>query len=160
MIAMASQITGISTVCSTVCSGESQRKHQSSATLAFVGGIHRWTGGFPSQRASNAENVSNLVILTHAIGNVTHSGQAAIAGAITLYPAICSSLCSSFGGQALDSIFTFWPDFWLRYDWHYGQLDCFSRAYVGSQQVENIKAPHHWSTVRRIHWRPVHHYTK
>ena len=42
MSAMASQITGASIVSSTVCSGADQRKHQSSASLAFVGGIHRW----------------------------------------------------------------------------------------------------------------------
>ena len=39
---MASQITGMSIVYSTVCSGEDQRKHQSSASLAFVRVIHRW----------------------------------------------------------------------------------------------------------------------
>ena len=42
---MASQITTITTVsivCSTVCSGADQRIHQSSASLAFVRGIHRW----------------------------------------------------------------------------------------------------------------------
>ena len=39
---MASQITGVSIVCSAVCSGADQRKHQSSASLAFVRGIHRW----------------------------------------------------------------------------------------------------------------------
>ena len=33
-------------------------KHQSSASLAFVRGIPPVTGGFPSQRASDAENVS------------------------------------------------------------------------------------------------------
>ena len=37
---MASQITGISTVCSMVCSY--QRKHKNSASLALVSGIHRW----------------------------------------------------------------------------------------------------------------------
>ena len=42
MSAVASQITGISMVCSTVCSGTNQRKHQSSASLAFVRGIYRW----------------------------------------------------------------------------------------------------------------------
>ena len=41
MGAMASQITGVSIVYSTVCSGADQRKHQSSASLAFVRGIHR-----------------------------------------------------------------------------------------------------------------------
>ena len=42
MCTMASQITGVSTVCSTVCTGADQRKHQSFASLAFVMGIHRW----------------------------------------------------------------------------------------------------------------------
>ena len=41
MSAMASQITGVSIVCTTVCSGADQRKHQSSGSLAFVRGIHR-----------------------------------------------------------------------------------------------------------------------
>ena len=52
MSAMASQITGVSIIYSTICSGTYQRKYQSSASLAFLRGIHR------SQRASNAENVS------------------------------------------------------------------------------------------------------
>ena len=39
---MASQITGVPLVCTTVCSGTDQRKHQSSASLAFVSGIHWW----------------------------------------------------------------------------------------------------------------------
>ena len=45
--AMASEITGVSIVCLTVCSGADQRKHQSSASLVFVGEIHRWSVGFP-----------------------------------------------------------------------------------------------------------------
>ena len=44
MSAMATQITGVSIVCSTVCSGADQRKYL--------------TSEFPAQRASNAENVS------------------------------------------------------------------------------------------------------
>ena len=40
-----------------VCTGADQRKHQSSASLAFVR-ESTVTGGFPSQRDSNAENVS------------------------------------------------------------------------------------------------------
>ena len=42
MGAMTSQITSLTIVSSTVYSGEDQRKHQSSASLAFVWGIHRW----------------------------------------------------------------------------------------------------------------------
>ena len=41
MSAMASQITDVSILCSSVCSGADQRKHQSSASLAFVSGIGR-----------------------------------------------------------------------------------------------------------------------
>ena len=41
MSAMASQITGVSIVYSTVCSGADKKKYQSSASLVFVRGIHR-----------------------------------------------------------------------------------------------------------------------
>ena len=39
---MASQITSLTIVYLTVYSGGDQRQHQSSASLAFVRGIHRW----------------------------------------------------------------------------------------------------------------------
>ena len=42
MGAMASQITSLTIVYSTIHSGTDERKHQSSASLAFVCGIHRW----------------------------------------------------------------------------------------------------------------------
>ena len=44
---MASQITSLTIVYSTVYSGTDQRKHQSSASLAFVRGIHRWPVNSP-----------------------------------------------------------------------------------------------------------------
>ena len=44
---MASQITGVTIVCSTVSSGADQRKHQRSTLLAFVRGIHGWPVNFP-----------------------------------------------------------------------------------------------------------------
>ena len=47
MSAMASQITGVPIVFSTVCSGADQRKNQSFASLAFVRGIHRWPVNSP-----------------------------------------------------------------------------------------------------------------
>ena len=47
MGAMASQITSLTVVYSTVYSGADQRKHQSSASLAFVRGIHRWPVNSP-----------------------------------------------------------------------------------------------------------------
>ena len=47
MSAMASQITSLTIVYSIVYSGADQRKHQSSASLAFVRGIHRWPVNSP-----------------------------------------------------------------------------------------------------------------
>ena len=47
MGAMASQITSLITVFSTVNSGTDQRRHQSSASLVFVRGIHRWPVNSP-----------------------------------------------------------------------------------------------------------------
>ena len=44
---IASQITNLTIVYSTVYSDADQRKHQSSASLAFVRGIHRWTVNSP-----------------------------------------------------------------------------------------------------------------
>ena len=50
MCAMASQITSLNIVYSTVYSGADKKKHQSSASPV--------TGEFPAPMASNAENVS------------------------------------------------------------------------------------------------------
>ena len=55
---MASQITSLTIVYSNVHSGADQRKHQSSASLAFVRGIHRWPVNSPHKGPVNAENVS------------------------------------------------------------------------------------------------------
>ena len=49
MSAMGSHNTDVSIVYSTVCSGADQRKHQSSAPLAFVRGIHRWPVNSPNK---------------------------------------------------------------------------------------------------------------
>ena len=47
MSAMASQTTSLTIVYSNIYLGEDQRKHQSSASLAFVRGIHRWPVNSP-----------------------------------------------------------------------------------------------------------------
>ena len=47
MGAMASQITSLTIDYLIVYSGADQRKHQSSASLAFVRGIHRWPVNSP-----------------------------------------------------------------------------------------------------------------
>ena len=50
MSPMASQITSLGIVYSSVYSGADQRKHQSSASLAFVRGIHRGPVNSPRKR--------------------------------------------------------------------------------------------------------------
>ena len=57
MSAMASQITGVSIICLTVCWGAGQRKSQSSTSLVPVRGDPPVSGGPHSQRASDAENI-------------------------------------------------------------------------------------------------------
>ena len=57
MGAMASQITSLTIVFSTVYSNADQRKHQSFASLACVGDF-TGAGEFPAQRVSNAEKFS------------------------------------------------------------------------------------------------------
>ena len=47
MNTIASQITSLTIIYSTVYSGADQIKHQSSASLAFVRGIHRWPVNSP-----------------------------------------------------------------------------------------------------------------
>ena len=49
MSVTACQITSLTIVCSTVYSGADQRKHRSSASLAFMRGIHRWPINSPHE---------------------------------------------------------------------------------------------------------------
>ena len=60
MSTMASQFTSPTLVYTTVYSGADQRKHKSSASLAFVWGIHRWPVNSPHKWpvGPNAENVT------------------------------------------------------------------------------------------------------
>ena len=66
--AVASQITSLTIVYSTVYSDADQRKHQSSASLAFVRGIHRGpVNSFPAQMASNAEKYPFDDVIMHIL---------------------------------------------------------------------------------------------
>ena len=69
--AIASQITSPTTAYSTIYLGADQRKHQSSASRAFV---REFTGEFPAWMASNAENVSIWWSHQELIGSVVTGG--------------------------------------------------------------------------------------
>ena len=69
MGAMASQNTSLTIVYSTVYSDADQRKHQSSASLAFLRGIHRWPVNSPHKwPVTSVENVS--ISWRHHVVNV------------------------------------------------------------------------------------------
>ena len=55
MSAMVSQITSVSIVYSTVCSGADEGKHQNSASLALVRGIHWWPVNSPHKEPVTRE---------------------------------------------------------------------------------------------------------
>ena len=71
MSAMSSQITGISVFHSTVCSGADQRKHQSSASLAFVRGIHRWAVNYPHNESVTRKCFHLIMSSCQIIDNAT-----------------------------------------------------------------------------------------
>ena len=59
MSAMASQITSLTRLFThAFIQAQIKEKNQSSASLAFVRGIHQWPVNSPHKKASNAENVS------------------------------------------------------------------------------------------------------
>ena len=69
MGAMASQITSLTIVYSTVYSGADQRKHRSSALMAFVRGIHRWPVNSPHKWPVTQEMIpfDDVIILSATI---------------------------------------------------------------------------------------------
>ena len=60
MSAMASQITGVQIVVSTVCSCANQRKHQSPAPLVCVRGINRWPANSPQSPMTQKPVTRNM----------------------------------------------------------------------------------------------------
>ena len=79
MGAMASQITSLTIVYSTVYSGTDQTKHQSSTSLAFVRGIHRWLVNSPhkwpvTRKMLPFDDVIMLWIVDERFGSFTDIG--------------------------------------------------------------------------------------
>ena len=73
MGSVAFQITSLTIVYSSIYSGADKKKHQSSASLAFAGNSP-FSGEFPVQMASNAENVS--IWWRHHVADPLVSGDA------------------------------------------------------------------------------------
>ena len=90
---MATLITGVSIVHSTVCSGANQRKHQSSASLAFVRGIHRWPVNYPHKGPVTRKMFpfDDVIVRTSSISQIKHYiGVKRTFCALLLWPLDCS----------------------------------------------------------------------
>ena len=78
MSVMASQITSLIIVYLTVYSGAGQRKHQSSASLAFVRGLHRWPANSPHKCPVTRKMFQfDDVIMNHQFYSWRHFASAA-----------------------------------------------------------------------------------
>ena len=98
MSAMASQITSLTIVYPSVYSGADQRKHQSSASLAFVRGIHRSPVNSPhkspvTRKMFPFDDVSRYI----ATSPLCSDGQ------LENIPKLCCSLFVQNWGQAMRS---------------------------------------------------------
>ena len=83
MGAMASQIAILTIVYSTVYSGD-QRKHQSSASLAFVRGIHRWSVNSPHKGPVTRKRFPfDNVIMWNTRHNIVIARPASLQGSCT-----------------------------------------------------------------------------
>ena len=91
MCAMASQITSLTIVYSIVYSCADHRKHQSSASLAFMHGYYSVTGEFPAQMASNSGNVS--ISWRHHVAYWPHLQNETLDSTAVSMAAICVLLC-------------------------------------------------------------------
>ena len=87
---MASQITGVWIVCPTICSGADERKHQSSESLAFVRGIHRWPVDSPHKGPVTRKMLPfDDVIMRYSIAPLWGRGMECLCSSYShLYPAL------------------------------------------------------------------------
>ena len=82
-------------VCSTVCSGADQRKHQSSASLAFVGGIHRWLVDSPHKGPVTQKTCpfDDVIMAKHYFVRGCHPRAKQL---ITIFPDFCQQYLTHF----------------------------------------------------------------
>ena len=138
MRAIASQIISLTIVYSTVYSGANQSKHQSSASLAFVGEF-TGTGEFPAQRASYAENVSiwwrhhgtTLQAQFDFLDKFLHI-ELVIITTLDLWILICISA----------------SDWWAESPWSAINLNAASRALAADKVSECIQWGEIWDTMQ------------
>ena len=92
MGAMTSQITSLTIVSSTVYSGSDQRKQQSSTSVAFVRGIHRWPVNSPHKGPVTRKKVpfDDVIMLTYI--EITRAEVRVMAAMVTWFNYVLSVL--------------------------------------------------------------------
>ena len=118
---MASQISGVSIVYSAVCWGAAQRKHQSSASLAIVRGIHRWSVNSPhrgpvTRKMFPLKDVIMPLLVTCRPAN--------IAGVIILFPYHVINLCNPMLFEQPTSIVEIYGCTIFRFFSHQDNISC------------------------------------
>ena len=130
MSAIASQITGVSIVYSTVCSGADQRKQQSSASLAFVRGIHQWP--------VNSPHKGPVTRKMFPFDDVIMDFEIVFTEQTTLFKTADKILRNPKAHPALGTLFlpcTAVPKSWLSYPGQFAHIRNFSKSYV--KQYDN-----------------------
>ena len=92
MSTMASHITSLTIVYSTVYSGTDQRKYQSSASLTFVRGIHRWPVNSPRKGPVTRKMFpfDDVIMISEILIETTDRGvtQTMIGDIVTFFPSV------------------------------------------------------------------------
>ena len=103
MSVIASQITSLTIIYSTVYSDTDQRKHQSSAALSFVRGIHRWPGNSPQKGPVTRKIMIFCIHTVYLVVTVSTTG--------CHKRSVCLSSCGCVGEVDLWTEIHFIPDF-------------------------------------------------
>ena len=151
MNTMASQITGVLIVYSTICSGSDQREHRSCASLAFVKRIHRGPVSSPHKGPVMQKIIpfDDIVMIQPDSRPVCQQwlGAEALKWSCPsqwwlLFPHLHQSQLASWCYTNVT---------WV--PWHLkSQANThFVQQIVRANTKENIKVPHYWSFVRGIH---------
>ena len=127
MTTIASQITSLTSVYSTVYSDADQRKHQSSASLAFVWGIHRdrWLPRTKGQLRGKCFHLMTSSCQVRALMNY-------YIPLLTSVWLIRIALIITVTSQ------------WARWHLHSPALRLFTEPFVQAQMKENIKSSRYW----------------
>ena len=106
MSTMASQITTLTIVSSTVYSGAYQRKHQSSASLAFVRGIHRSLVNSPHKRpvTRNMFPFGDVIMLNFPLFQIPNADRRVPDSAATATAMLCGQKTNFYTVGVTDKV--------------------------------------------------------